>query len=54
MYIVLLGGKLLKEFDRWDIRSVARAEAWIREHGMVICRCECLGSGACVLTVRSR
>ena len=54
MYIVMLGGQLLKEFDRWNIRSVARAEAWIRDHGMVICRCEILVTGACVLTVRSR
>lgn len=54
MYIVSMGGQILAEFDRWDIRSVARAEAWVRDHGMIIFKCETLITGAFVMTVRSR
>lgn len=52
MYIVSMSGQILAEFDRWDIRSVARAEAWIRDHNAVLFKCETLITGAFVMTVR--
>ena len=53
MYIVNMAGVVLAEFDRWDVRSVARAEAWIKEHGFYIWKCELTILGAYVVTVRS-
>lgn len=52
MYIVSMRGEILAEFDRWDIRSVAKAEAWIRDHGAVLFKCETLITGAFVMTVK--
>lgn len=54
MYIVNMRGEVLVEFDRWDVRSVARAERWIADHGFVIWKCELTVLGAYVVTVRSR
>ena len=53
MYIVNMAGVVLAEFDRWDISSVARAERWIAEHGLVIWKCELTVLGAYVVTVKS-
>lgn len=33
MRIVTVTGQLLASFTRYDIRTVALGEAWIREHG---------------------
>ena len=52
MYIVNMAGVVLAEFDRWDVRSVARAEKWIAEHGYVIWKCELTVLGAYVVTVK--
>lgn len=52
MYIVSMSGRILAEFDRWDIRSVAKAESWVRDHGTSIYKCETLITGAFVMTVQ--
>ena len=52
MYIVSMAGDVLAEFDRWDVRSVAKAEAWIKDHGFFIWKCELTIMGAYVVTVR--
>lgn len=54
MYIISMAGEVLAEFDRWDVRSVARAENWIKDHGFIIWKCELTVLGAYVVTVRSR
>ena len=52
MYIIsMTTGKILAEFDRWTIKSVAAAESWIKDHGAVICRCETWSTGAFVMIV---
>ena len=52
MYIVSLAGDVLISFDKWDIRSVARAELWIRHHHYYIFKYECV-QGTTYITVRS-
>ena len=52
MYIANMAGEVLAEFDRWDVRSVARAEKWIAEHGYFIWKCELTVLGAYVVTVK--
>ena len=53
MYIVSMSGEVLLELDRWDVRSVARAEAWIKDHGYFIWKMELTIMGTYVVTVRS-
>lgn len=51
MYIYSIRGELLQEFNRYDVRSVAIAEAWIKHHGLVIWKMEIV-SGIVILTVK--
>lgn len=32
MYIVSMKGEVLASFDKWNIKSVEIAEAWIKHH----------------------
>ena len=52
MYIVSMAGEVLMVFDKWDIRSVAKAEQWIKEHGFIIWKCETTIFGTYVVTVK--
>ena len=53
MYIVSMSGVVLAVYDRWDVRSVAKAEQFISEKSLVIWKCELLETGVYVITVRS-
>ena len=53
MYIVSMSGVVLAVYDRWDVRSVGKAEKFISEKNLVIWKCELLETGAYVITVRS-
>lgn len=53
MYIVSMAGIVLASFDKWDVRSVAKAERWISEHGFVIWKCEVSVMGTYIVTVKS-
>ncbi len=53
MYIVNMAGEILMEYDRWDVRSVAKAENWIKDHGFVIWKCEVSVMGTYIVTVKS-
>ena len=52
MYIVSMSGCILVSFDKWDVRSVSRAERWIKEKGYVIWKCELTVTGDYVITVK--
>lgn len=52
MYIYDMFGLLLAKFDENDIRSVARAEAWLKDHNKVIYKCETTILGIWVIIVR--
>ena len=54
MYIVSMTGQILEAFNKWDVRSVARAERWIADHNMIIYKCETTIMGDYVITVRSK
>ena len=52
MYIVSLeDGRILASFDKWDLSSVKKAEAWLSEHGMVILKCGMSIMGTFIVTV---
>lgn len=52
MRILDIYGKCLAFFDPFDISSVAKAERWIKDHGLYIWKCE-LCRGIYTITVRS-
>lgn len=52
MYIVSMAGIVLASFDKWDVRSVARAERWMKENGYVIWKCETTILGTVLVTVK--
>ena len=49
MYIVSLAGVILASFDKWDVRSVAKAEQWIKDHNCFIWKCEMLNGAYYVI-----
>ena len=53
MYIVSMAGEILATFDKWDVRSVVKAEQWITDHGYFIWKCETTILGTYVVTVKS-
>lgn len=40
MYIMSMAGETLASFNKWDIKSVAMVENWIKDHGYYIWKCE--------------
>ena len=52
MYIVSMAGVVLASFDKWDVRSVAKAERWISENHYVIWKYETTILGTVLVTVK--
>lgn len=52
MFILSMSGTILASFDKWDVKSVQYAEAWIRHHRFYIWKIETL-NGDTFVTVRS-
>ena len=52
MYIVSMAGVVLASFDKWDVRSVAKAERWISHNHYVIWKYETTILGTVLVTVR--
>ena len=52
MYIVSMAGAVLASFDKWDVRSVAKAERWIADNHYVIWKCETTIMGTVLVTVK--
>ena len=52
MYIVSMAGVVLASFDKWDVRSVAKAERWISDNHYVIWKYETTILGTVLVTVR--
>lgn len=54
MFILSMMGKVLAVYSAYDLKSVQLAEAWIRDHNMVIFSCETTEQGIYVITVKER
>lgn len=52
MYILSMAGVVLASFDKWDVRSVAKAERWISDNHYVIWKYETSILGTVLVTVK--